>query len=323
MSISKEFYERMIAFYRNHSDNAKPTMSNIWGPIFNNHHAGLHSELMSGSVSGVIRELESGYGLMNGISGVAFDTDSGQIILNEQLNKVCACLGIRSIYNPDQPVDVSGVDTKSLLQDIESLLHTKATNEIHWQTPPGSACSYRFPTAAYIVGSMIQYLGSTNRRVIEIGPGFGLVGVILRHAGFLNYVAIDLTIGCAVVAWTMANVLGEQCVGFHGESSINSQFATVVPSQSAFEVQGSFDAVITCDSFPEIPNDKQDQYIAIASSLLSPGKIVYSVNHESTRASQRPIADAISANHSFRVKIRKMFPLRMGYIEEIFERIKQ
>lgn len=314
MRVSTEFYNRLIQFYSGLSSDQQLWMTPIWNSIFTNHHQVLHEALTSSSPEKVSEVLESGQGLGMGISGA--DTQADE--LNDILRKVMVCVGLRPIQNPGQPFDIDRIETSEMLEDIKMAFRIDSRLDISWINHDGGWCMYRFPTSVYVAGTLQMLLGKAPERVIEIGPGYGIIGIILRGLGTKRYVAIDLPIGCVLVGWLMATLFGEQSVWFCNEPASRYAFAHIVSPIAISCLNSEFDVVINSDSFPEIPHNIQDEYFRLAHRVLSPKGMIYSINQESTRAGQRSISIASIQTNLFHPIMRKIFPLRAGYVEELF-----
>lgn len=314
MKVSTEFYNRLIQFYSGLSSDQQLWMTPIWNSIFTNHHQALHEALMSSNPEKVSEVLESGQGLGMGISGADTGTDE----INEILRKVAVCVGLRPLQNPGQPFDIPRPETSEILEDIQTAFRIGSRLDIEWINHDGGWCMYRFPTSIYVAGSLQMLLGKAPERVIEIGPGYGIIGVILRRLGTKRYVVIDLPIGCVLVGWLMARMFGEESVWFCNEPESKYAFAHIIPPIAISCLKPEFDVMINSDSFPEIPNDIQDEYFKLAHRVLSPKGMIYSINQESTRAEQRSISLASIQSNLFHPIMRKIFPLRDGYVEELF-----
>lgn len=310
------FYERLFRFFSAYGS-SKQAMSPIWSGIFEHHHKPLAEALLSKNTAAAQAILESGKDCLAGIQGATFANSDNK--LNQELETVSVVLGLRSLQNPQQPFELARMDSESLLADLEAAFKTPARLAVPWLSHDGALCSYRYPTSAYMAGSITMYWGLVPHSVLEIGPGFGMLGILLKGLGCQNYSVVDLPVACVIAAWVFACLLGEDSVWFCGEPEREAYLRLFTP-ETISDCRSEFCAVVNSDSFPEIPYSCQDAYIKMAERLLAGSGFIYSVNQESPHGGQRSISTAIQVNSLFRPVIRKLFPLRQGYLEEIFIR---
>lgn len=313
--MTDAFYQRLFRFYAESAGNQFGAMSPIWEGIFKNHHAPLAAALAAESIADTRAILESG-SCLHGITGNPF-IGSNNNELNRELSAVAVTLGLLPLWNPSQPSDIADRDNPSLMARLERHFGCKSTLPIRWLSPEGVACAFRFPTMAYLVGATAMFLGSPPENVIEIGPGLGLAGLLLRGLGCRRYTVVDLPIGGVIVGWMLAAFLGEKQVRFSNEDE-SEAYAWIFAPDTIGKLGGVYDAVLNVDSFPEIPPPCQDAYIAMAARRLFSEGFFYSINQESANNGQRSINRAMREKGDFRCAVRKIFPLRPGYIEEIY-----
>lgn len=301
--MTQEFYNRLFDFYASVQEGQTDYMSPLWRGFFEHQHYELHSALMARDAARLTQIFASGTHCAFGFEGTKFTLD--EPLTSRELFEVALSLGLPLHDSPIRQ-----------LREIEDFLRTPGKVPVSWIWPADAICAYKYPTAAYLVGNTIRFLGRVPERVLEIGPGFGLAGIMLKHLGCYQYDAIDLPIGCIICAWAMAQALGGNTISLGGDAP-GARLNLYAPSQIEMLYPGGHEVILNSDSFPEIPVKTQDKYATLMHHLINPFHgFVVSLNTESQHIPQRPIHEAVAP--FFRCALRVRFALRQGYLHEVF-----
>jgi putative sugar O-methyltransferase len=150
-----------------------------------------------------------------------------------------------------------------------------------------------------------------NAKVLEIGPGMGRV-LKLLHEMNVPVVGVDLPLGCVGSALFLAETLGENRIQLWGEPSSSSRKIRLVPAQEFWNLEDEFGLVLNTDSLTEMSRKVARDYIEYLDTRL---ELFYSVNHESNEFT---VSDLFESSLSYHRISRMPFPLREGYLEEVF-----
>lgn len=324
--MTDDFAKRLIAFYNRYCEGAKETMSPIWRDIFNNNHYRLHQALTSKTVADVHQVLATFASSMD-VCGLEahynFRYDQPKTV--EMLKQLARHIGILPLINPEQasPNDNSETDVAWLIKEIEKSLGLELSVPtcLGFGSVRTGGIPWRFAHYCAAAHTLRQFLGFVPDDTLEIGAGFGNLGLILRRWNAATYTVLDLPLVCILSATMLAAACGERHIWFCGEERDFSVFARFYPSTHFAELYWTFNAVYNGDSLPEIPDSVQESYLRLIHRNLRPNGCFLSINHESNAANQRRVYEAVQATKLFRCAARNPHLMRPGYVEEIFRPI--
>lgn len=289
-------------------------MSTLWAFVSTAHHGELKTVLESKDVSKVEKCLNS-FAAKDGLWGIDNPTlvDWSSEAMRVLVQNLAQQIGILPIPNPEQPfIGCEVIDAVVTREAIEK------TIGISLDVPEcfgmaGNGVSFK----------MLYYCAAVNRKVLgdvlEIGAGTGLLGLILwRQKIARSYTIIDLPMVAILSAWFLSKVCGEDKVWLFGEPENEGAFARFFPSTNFHGASGIYQMIFNMDSWPELPEEVQQEYLTLIGDCLTPEGAFLSVNHESNRDGQIRLFDSISKHGGFQLVSRGPFMMRAGYIEEIY-----
>jgi len=274
---------RLINFYKTIPPNsAESTMSDIWRGITHVRQGGLKTALTSGDESLVEKTLDE-WVVSKGSEGVEYSPD---------------------VYSLPHP----GLD-RSKLTDKELAI-------------PDQSGSVKAPTASGMVAQLLCRLNNgVPQHTLELGAGFGFIGVIMCKWGAQSYTDVDLPTYATAAAFYFSRCCGADKVRMCGEPANDTAFATYYSSTyCAPLLERKYDAVVNVNSFPEMPNSSQDSYLGIISKCLKPGGFFLSINHENEVCNQRSLPHAVKAHPALVLQKRNLSEVYpAGYIDEVYK----
>jgi hypothetical protein len=202
-----------------------------------------------------------------------------------------------------------------LLQELDGLLsqHVEFPNifrgEIGLPTARGIA-SYRSIQALYQVARLRALLDRLeNHSVVEIGPGMGRTAYYAYLSGIIDYTTIDLPMGIVAQACFLGATLGPDKISLPGDHRelATDRIKLMAAGSSAKDKLG---AALNCDSMTEMPLSVARSYVRW---IETHAELFFSINHDANQFTVKDIA-ASSLDHL----IRRPYPMRSGYWEEIF-----
>jgi len=174
------------------------------------------------------------------------------------------------------------------------------------------------------VAHRIKELGfKPSDAIVEIGGGFGALGLLIHRNGFRNFTIIDLPFIGSIQHFYLASALGSGVVSGFGEKR---NVINILPTTGFKEFPDeSIDLVVNTDSFAEIERTEALKYL---SEIKRTSKYFLSINQEGQ--SKHPIFDAqhtvvsklVSEVGGFERVYRFPYWMLEGYVEELF-RIKR
>jgi len=224
--------------------------------------------------------------------------------------------GSELYFSPDNTIDREKLSNSSLnIPDLESGQIGMAGV---WQVAnDGSTTQFSFP--AWIVLRARSILGRMPENVLEIGPGLGFNGVIFDRWGTKSYSLIDIPSMASAAGFFLGRCCGENRMWFYGENPDTSKFGYIYPSTDCRGVLAKrYDIVLNVNSFPEIPNFAQDEYLEIISRCLAPNGLFLSINHENPICNQRSVALAMQCQSNLKRLSRKPSEILAGYFDEVY-----
>lgn len=188
----------------------------------------------------------------------------------------------------------------------------------------------RFFTLDSLIHSYSLYrlreLGATNRSsIVEIGGGYGCMGLLFARAGLGDYEIVDLPFMNAVQGFFLLNTLPEESVRLFGEDSPaghspHRPVTRVSPHWTFHErADRSVDFVINVNSLPEIGVEEARAYLGTIGRVTRDTFV--SLNQEAGSfvpgiGRQGRVADLAAATGTLRRVARWRWWMEQGYVEE-------
>lgn len=172
--------------------------------------------------------------------------------------------------------------------------------------------------------------GKYPTEMLEIGPGLGFMAVAMFRGGVRHYTMIDLPSNAVPAAYVVMKCIGEENVWLYGEPE-NDAAVRVFPSTNYWDVMArKYDVIYNKNSFPEIPDHAQDDYLELIGECLDTNGFFISVNHEFEVWGQRPLPKAMQHQSILKLISREPFSDMIaqntmledlpGYFKEIYKK---
>lgn len=315
-------FRRLTEFYKRSVIGSDQTMSEIWKVITQTCQVNLNKALHDGNEADVKHALDNlvPSNEVHGMEECDFLKPWNPRYL-DFLNKLAYRTGVLPIYNQEQPSP-----TENWMHEGIGTIQPKIESELGFKLKV-PACfgaeentlPHRFFYYASAAYTAERFMGKKPVDILEIGAGLGNLGLIGKHWGSKTYTVIDLPSCAVIAAYFVAQCCGEDKVWLAGEKWRSDAYAYFYPSTNYDEVREfAFDLIFNSDSFPEIVPAIQDAYIKLATECLTNGGIFLSINHESDKAQQSRVYDAVKRNGGLKLAYRAPFMMRDGYVEEIY-----
>ncbi len=309
--------QRLIDFYTRTKAGEQAAMGPVWQGI-SVYHVGLRDALNGRDCNKTLSAL-NGIGqtwLLYGIDN-AHPIAWGTEMANAQLKSLATRIGLLPRPNPEQPCPDVVLAPSILRQDVETSLGVSLTPPPCFGLTDGTNTLWKmFIYAGIFWGHRKQ----ASENVLEIGAGFGTLGFFLWSLKAKSYTIIDLPFVSVLSAWFLSKVCGESNVWLEGEPENAGAFAKLFSTSFAGARRTPYQLVVNNDSFPEITNNHQDEYLDLIAETLAPDGRFVSVNHESNCGGQRRVFEAIRKHGKLRLLSRAPYMLREGYVEEVYVR---
>lgn len=247
----------------------------------------------------------------------------------DTLVSLAEALGVLPLENPEQPLGWG----QNLYADVDRLMDRIEESVGIPVLPPGGAVPvvgietrhgpvhYRHLNALY-AASRLRALLPTGGAVCEYGGGLGLVACFTRRFAPTDYTLFDLPISNLFAGHYLIHTLGDDAVDLYGEPRRPDTIKVLPFWECAEAAEGAFALSLNQDSFPEIDASLVRSYLREIGRTTS--RYFLSINHESgaTIASHRQsrLADLSDALEGFVRAYRMRYWLRLGYVEELYER---
>lgn len=319
--LSHGFFRRLIEFYQNSPDGK---MSPTWNQMLQSFYSGLMAHLNNGDVGHLMSFLECMYStpVMCGLDAMNSDVGVRQYFDKECIDTACA-LGVLPVFSPEQNNANTSLTHDGLISAMESVLGGRLTH-----TGGGNMELYNIESRTVSLKLMesVRFFEAARRicpdakSVLEIGAGCGFVGYLFDSLEKeTEYHTVDLSIVTVIQAFLLAGALGEDKVCLSGES-ITSSHRVFLHGLSLPE--NDFDLALNVNSFPEIPDLSQGDYLNLIHASLPEGGFFLSVNHESDNGNQRRLFSAMQ-NHLKQFRLFSRTPAwgRPGYTQELWKTI--
>jgi hypothetical protein len=204
---------------------------------------------------------------------------------------------------------------ETVMQRVDRLLQQRVEfpnvfrGELGSPTTRGIA-SHRAIHALDQVARLISLLGrSDEKSVIEIGPGMGRTAYYAYRAGVTDYTTIDLPMGIVAQACFLGATLGPEKIWMTGDDERLAQ-GRIRLLGAGSHPRRKFGIVLNCDSMTEMPISAALGYV---DWIAKHCRFFLSINH----ALNKFTVECISAA-SLECVSRRPYPMRPGYMEEIF-----
>ena len=172
---------------------------------------------------------------------------------------------------------------------------------------------------AYVANRIRQLGVGPQEAIVELGGGFGSLGLLANRAGFRNYTIIDLPVVGAIQTYFLGSALGRDAVSGYRE---NPAAMRVLPPPSFGEIPDRSVALsINMDSLPEIPRPEALAYLR---EIRRTSRQFLSINqeasapHEVRLERQTIVSDMIEEVGGFERIYRFPYWIIEGYAEELY-----
>ena len=155
--------------------------------------------------------------------------------------------------------------------------------------------------------------GIPNPRVVEIGGGLGRTAFYSSLLGVKDYTIIDLPFTAVSQGYFLMRTLGMENVILHGESGAPESNIKLLQPSAFFEGTDKVDLIVNVDSMTELDRPTADRYWR---QIKRRSMQFLSINHEANPFTVKEIAEADEG--SVVTWRRYPYPLRKGYVEELF-----
>lgn len=222
----------------------------------------------------------------------------------------------RSVNAP-QAADKSSFNVEGFLDYLDSLLNQPVEfpnlfrGELGLTTRRGVA-SYRAIQALYQSWRLLQLFSFCGEKsIVEVGPGMGRTAYYAFRAGVTDYTTIDLPLGMVGQACFLGAALGPEKICLPGDDDnlgrerIKLLFAGANPART-------FSVALNADSLTEMPLNTARKYVVWIKRNTS---FFMSINHGQNLFSVTEIAAEAGLRHS----ATRPYPMREGYLEEVFD----
>ena len=163
---------------------------------------------------------------------------------------------------------------------------------------------------------------SGRGHVVEIGGGFGDLAMWTTRLGPCRYTIYDLPFASAAQAYFLWRSCPGGALRLSGERAAGGNEIALLPGWGLLQdPPAAADVVVNQDSLVEIPRAIAAAYLKAMSGFLN-GPF-FSVNHESWQRladtlDRTSVAESIATVGGYVRVSRAPFPLRMGYVQEIY-----
>lgn len=314
---SMAFFDRMRKFYASQEFN--PKLSPIWHDMRSKFLGDLARHLLSDSSDGLAAYManvcnsEVCYGIMAAL-------EEGE--WNGRLVDAACALGVVPVFCPTQPMPEQ-LDPEAIISAIETVLGCRLTH------PGGGAMEGAMVGDRFIPGKLLEavYVAASIQRielpdtmaVFEFGSGCAMLIYLLEKIyRRLQFYLADIPEISALQAYLLAVAFGEKVIWFDGEEDCADRHFCIHGMKFP---KHSFSLAVNQNSFPELTEESQDEFLAFISDRLVRGGAFYSWNHESNRGSQRRLFCAIQKFKNLVQIQRTPAWHRAGYVEEVWRKV--
>jgi SAM-dependent methyltransferase len=312
---------RIMRFYQAHKAVPEAELARLWTTVRDQFQAPLQLALESSSEPDIRRILAS---LFTGVAlwGMDDPNENGlyPVAWTQAAIAAGVSLGVIPVFNPEQP-SAEVCSAEMIITALEDYLgcridHPGASNSAG-AAVGGRFIPVRLMRACTVAVSLRRILPFIPQTVLEIGAGTAMLPLLMPSAK--SYQIVDLPLVTAMQAYLLAHALGSDRIAFSGED-LNQRAQVLLRGiiQPGDVEPESVDLVVNQDSMPEMPEAAIEKYIAIIGSVLRPGGIFYSVNHESSAGDQHRVYAQMKQHSKLALVHRSPFWARAGYVEELW-----
>ncbi len=242
------------------------------------------------------------------------DDQNGTVIFRDLL-MLCEAIGLRPLWNPENPAEATVQDFETLLAELVSSFGFTITfpnpfaGEIGLATSRGIA-SYRAIQALYQtwrIATLVRRLPTA--RVLEIGAGMGRTALYLCEFGISDYTIIDLPMTNVAQAAFLGRAMGEDQIGLAGEN--RTAKVSILPPSAFLEASDRYDLILNVDSMTELAPETASKYCR---AIRDRARMFLSINHETYPQTVAKLAASVGMPPASRTP----YWLRPGYAEEVF-----
>jgi hypothetical protein len=317
----------------------------IWGHIVREFHQELYEILNHGNDYEIRDYLYNaparkiGHGFFEGEAGYhALKKNREQckklaVLYFDHLVSLAEALGCIPVQCPEQGPWTGNFE--NLADELVQLIEVNLGIDI---SPPAGINSYfgvatvrgylnfRIIDAIYAAWRIQNLVKNRNgSAVCEIGGGIGLVAYYAIKLGIANYTIIDLPSVNVLQAFMLDTSVARLDLQLYGERVLvrNGSRVQILPPPSLREIPvGSLDLVFMQDNMPEFERNVALGYLGAFKDLGVPR--VLSINQEAqvpvNGIPQNLMSDLFAEIGGFQRTLRMRHWMRVGYVEEIYER---
>jgi hypothetical protein len=229
--------------------------------------------------------------------------------LAESLGAVRVLISGHQLPNP-QKYDLHQETLEQLLDRIAASMGADLLFPSPWPREHGlrtrrGVVTYRAVHSLY-QAQRVRERCRNGSKCLEIGGGMGRVANFAWQMGMRDYTIVDLPMTIVGQAVFLGATLGEQHVLLPGEKTEGRPAIRLLAPEQLFAEENRYDVVLNADSLTEMSRTYGEKYIAF---LNQKQLSLISINHEVNEFMVRELATP---------KIRYFYPLRAGYVEEIY-----
>ncbi len=239
---------------------------------------------------------------------------TGAVVYRDLL-MLCEAIGIRALWNPENPVEADFQDVETILTELDRIFGFNVTfpnpfaGEVGLETSRGIA-SYRAVQALYQAWRVAGLLSELSyARVLEIGSGMGRTAFYMCQFGLCEYTIVDVPMTNVAQAAFLGRALGEDQISLAGED--RSANVRILPPRAFFEVSDRYDLVLNVDSMTELSPESAHNY---CQAIKERAGMFLSINHETYPQTVANIAASVGMPSATRTP----YWMRPGYLEELF-----
>ena len=321
--VSENLFEEYYSKFKNKNSN----YSSIWKNVLSHNYNGVYDSLNNLNKS-KFNEILNNFFQEKAIRG-AEDGDlfkkfnfqvSHKYLLITGIQKLSEYLGYNDLTNPYQfyEKDNQYINIKDIYNELSKNLPVKEIPNIG--SPYGlkvqnGVINYRFIESIYFNLELKNFIFNQKNlinkklRILEIGGGSGMN--ILVTINFLkDYIdkiyLIDLPEMLLFQEYFLRCALDDK----------DLKKIVFIPSDQFVNVKLKYNILINKDSLPEIPKPMSDLYLNNFSK--NEGCYFFSLNQESRLKDQMPVHELVKDYKNISRVSRSYFPLKKGYVSEIF-----
>ena len=287
--------------------------------------------------------LDAGAGFMQGaaahraLNEATQDARSAHMVgVKDALVSLAQMMGLERLECAEQGAfgQVLHVDTDRLVERLDRHLKVPVVPPDIFEGLYGLQCRSGILTdrdvqalyaAHRLVRGHFSGLREEQRNVCEIGAGAGRAAYYSRRLGARSVTLVDLTPMLVIQYFTLRASLPRSSVAFVTDPDQEMGEFNLVPASmfARLSPRWRFDAVLNCDSFPEMGEEVCNDYLT---ALAGRTPILLSINQEAmgplnldgAGARQVPVSHVMAKRDDYVRHYRFRTWIRQGYAEEVF-----